>query len=287
MRLHPSAPLLALALAACSAGTPHRSPTPADLALLDRAENALIAGCMHARGFVYWPPPPPAESPPKDFPYVIDDVAWARAHGYGMADQLRIMRAHAANPNTRYVAALPPDRRRAYTLAMDGSGRADRVLSVRLPSGVTLHRTTDGCTARAKTRLYRDLNGWFRAEAIIDNISAEVQPKVRHDPRYTAARSAWSRCMAALHHPYAGPEEIRARLGHLSSDPSTEEERETTLAVAEATCAKSTGFGAAATALDREYRTAATDNEKSSFQTRQRLRAAALPRAQALLNDHT
>lgn len=50
----------------------------------DRAEQILVRRCMHSRGFQYHVEPSarPAPSSPRH-PYGIDDVAWARAHGFG------------------------------------------------------------------------------------------------------------------------------------------------------------------------------------------------------------
>ena len=50
--------------------------------LLHRASERLMARCMARHGFAYAEQPPPSPREP-DFRYVLDDVGWARRHGYG------------------------------------------------------------------------------------------------------------------------------------------------------------------------------------------------------------
>src|SRR5438874_431245 len=59
------------------------SLTAADRALLYQAEQTAIQNCLRDKGFRYWPEPQPSASVSNRFPYVIDDVAWARANGFG------------------------------------------------------------------------------------------------------------------------------------------------------------------------------------------------------------
>ncbi|ELP69722.1 hypothetical protein STRTUCAR8_09058 [Streptomyces turgidiscabies Car8] len=47
------------------------------------AEQLLIKECMEKQGHEYWVEPLRPDDVSTRFPYVVDDPAWARAHGYG------------------------------------------------------------------------------------------------------------------------------------------------------------------------------------------------------------
>src|SRR4051794_25468603 len=55
-----------------------RSITHADTELLYTAEQLLIKACMRRAGFTYHPAPRNPVPGYRDFPYVVDDVDWAR-----------------------------------------------------------------------------------------------------------------------------------------------------------------------------------------------------------------
>jgi hypothetical protein len=183
----------------------------------------LLSRCMRARSLRYTPRTPDPSLRPWELPYVIDDPAWARAKGYGPGRQ-QILAAKRGNANQRYIDALSAVDRAVYIAALYGPNPVG--LSVRLPSGSTITRSSAGCQAAAETALYGDLATWFRVMTVVQNADAVVVPRVRGDARYRRAVAAWARCMRAAGRDVADPAEPRTG----AVEPTRE------LAVAEATC---------------------------------------------------
>ena len=96
---------------------PSRAVTAAETALLDRAEERLVSRCMAEAGFTYReePQPGPRGAADREFPYVVDDVAWAKTYGYGISATSR-HRRRATRATTTSAACRPND----------GSGAASR-----------------------------------------------------------------------------------------------------------------------------------------------------------------
>ncbi|MCK2244615.1 MULTISPECIES: hypothetical protein [unclassified Crossiella] len=250
---------------------PGPAPLPAldDHAALAQAEQALIRECMRELGFEYRVSAPSTAPPRRDFPYALDDPAWAAAHGYGPAPE-----PPAENPNQSYYARQPRGRAEAALKAIHGD--RPRALSVRVPGGALTTRSDNGCQAEAEARLYGELAEWFKAETVVRELPSLRRSRVLADPRFAAAAGSWADCMRAEGHPHATPAEARAAL-------PLPAEAERKLAVAEAGCAVRTGFAAAATTLDREHDTRLNREFQSEVDTERRLRADAVPRARAVL----
>ncbi|MFJ7149079.1 hypothetical protein ACIQVT_12895 [Streptomyces sp. NPDC100445] len=246
--------------------------------VLDVAEQVLERDCMRRLGFRFWVVPPAAPGARRDFPYAVDDIAWARAHGYGADRLAALRRAAVADPNQRYLLSLPPARRAALVAALNGP--SPRGLTADLPNGVQVTHSDTGCTAEAERRLYGDLPAWFRATRITASLAGERVAAVQRDPRYRTARDRWARCMKAAGLPYADPQQSRA-----AADPErgASRTREIRLAVSEATCAQSTGLSRVAAALDRAYGARLRHRYPGAYGDLARLTAAALPRARALV----
>ncbi|WP_461008045.1 hypothetical protein [Streptomyces capparidis] len=254
-------------------------------ALLKRAEERLIRRCMERAGFRYQERRAEREPRARQFPFVVDDVAWARAHGYGSDRARRPAGKGGATPGAAYPAGLSPERRHAWKRALEGTGRQ---LSVRLAGGVRISASDRGCAARARAALYRDLPRWYRAEKITQNLDGFVREKVTGDARYTRAEARWSACMRDRGFPgLSGPGELRRRLDRgtrgLTAAKARAEEART--AVAEAACATSTPLARTARALDREHRAAVRARFRQEFTDLARLREAAVPRARAVLGE--
>ncbi|HEY9371071.1 hypothetical protein, partial [Streptomyces sp.] len=234
--------MLMLALTAsggCAAPTEERAaPAPSTLTWSDqqsltRAEQRLISDCLAERGFRY-EIRVPQEPPPRRFPYVVDDVAWARAHGFGRDEERRIAALKAADPNERYFRGLPPRRQKAALAALNGARPVG--LSARMPGGGVVAASDQGCTARAQRRLYGDLRGWFEARLTVANLTPLYVPKVRADPGFRRSVTAWAACMTGRGHRYANPDALRAALPGVRTRVA-----ETELVVAETECAADSG----------------------------------------------
>lgn len=111
-------------------GEPVPALTAAEEETLRQASERLIARCMGAHGFAYAEQPPPVVEP--EFRYVLDDVSWARQHGYGPLTGRRDEPARDVNDGN--LAALTPTRRKSWQYRLMGAGRSTG-------PGVTRRRT--------------------------------------------------------------------------------------------------------------------------------------------------
>jgi hypothetical protein len=257
--------------------------------LLWDAEQLLLRDCMAEHGFKYWVAPRNPVAEDRDFPYVVDDMGWARRHGYGSDVLEQITRLRAQNPNRRYLEALPAERRRAAFAALNGEGprpgavaRRPDELEARLPTGGVVRRSAVSCTSQAQRRLYGDLPTWYRVTKVVQNLNGVRKARVIQDPRFTAAVSAWSACMRQRGHPYADPREARAKTTlNGSAGPRSRKAREAEVgtAVAEAACAHAAGLSAVARDLDEKYGRALDEQYRSDFTTERRMQRQALNHA--------
>lgn len=268
--------------------TPGRELGDAQQARLDYSEQLVIRRCMAERGFPYWvPPKPPTAEESKNVGYVLDDVEWAREHGYGGDLARKADAAREKDPNTEYAGGLSSARRAAYDTALGGAS-AER-LTVELPTGETVTSETGGCEAEARRWLYGDLATWFRVDAIGTNLLPLYVPDLLADKRFGKALKAWSRCMHGKGLRYAAPDGIDAGLPRLTQglSPARAHSTEVRLAVAEATCARSSGLATTGRSLEREYRARVGEPYARDLATRGRLQRAALDRAEELLAGPT
>ncbi|WP_432946076.1 hypothetical protein ACQPXM_07270 [Kribbella sp. CA-253562] len=243
--------------------------TAADRTVLHRAEQRLIKQCMTAAGFEYVEKPPPVESFDRRFPYVIDDVAWAKANGYGPRPEDR-----APDPTGNYLKIMPADRQRAWQRALVGSNRS---ISVDMPNGGRLSTADNGCQADARRALYADLEDWYRARRTVDGLTYQVYGEVRKAPQFETSRKKWSACVRATGYPADDP----GRLVEPTDPRATRDQA----ALVEATCAVSSGFGPATRALHTQHLTQISAEHRRTVQDLDALEHAALPRAKAVLGN--
>lgn len=288
VRVPAVAVVVALLVTGCHAerhqpGSPIGIPglTADESELLDRAEQLLIRDCMRRRGFEYTVVSRPAQPQDRDFPYVVDDVDWARKHGYGVDLRRRRDAVARAEPNTKRLDGMSESARAAALSALNGVPGASTDLTALLPFGVTARRSASSCTSEAERGLYGDLPTWYRAKRVTENLSAVRIPLVLGDARYQRATAAWSRCMTHTGHPYDTPASTRDAV--LSADPPMPRDREVTLAVTEANCAHRTSLSATVSDLDRQYAQRVDDRYAADIADRRRLQHHALPRAHAIV----
>jgi hypothetical protein len=286
-------------LAACSAqnegaafpAEPARLPpevTADEARVLWDAEQALVRDCMARYGFKYWAVPRNSIPENREFPYVVDDLGWARRHGYGSDILQQIDRLRERNPNRRYLDSLPGQRRAAAFVALYGvapqpsaATRRPDQLEARLPTGAVVRRSAASCTSEAPGRLYGDLRTWFRSTRVVQNLTDLRRTRVVNDPRFTTAVSAWAACMRARGHPYAHPRLARAA-ALAAKDPvgsTTREQREKQIAVAEAICAGETGLSTETRELDEKYGRDLVARYRPDVTAERRMRRDALPTA--------
>ncbi|MFI6619423.1 hypothetical protein [Streptomyces sp. NPDC050528] len=258
-------------------GTPRAAGSPAETLRL--AEQLLIKECMEKEGHKYWVEPPSPDDVAIRFPYVVDDPAWAKAHGYG-TDLRREREAEVRrNANQRYFRSMPADTR--ATLVNDLNGARPQGLSARLPNGVRVTHSDQGCQATAERELYGNLQAWFRATRVTDSLAGLRVGLVTNDKRYKAAVKPWARCMRERTYPYADP--ARTRAAATLPETPWPHAKEVRLASAEAACAVSSGLSTVAKSLDSEYRDRLRRSHPRETADLTRLKREALPRARAIV----
>ncbi|MEV8374806.1 hypothetical protein AB0P21_18865 [Kribbella sp. NPDC056861] len=250
-----------------------------DKVLLRGAEERLIRECMSAAGFTYYEKPRPPKSGEPDFPYVVTDVAWARANGYGVKQS-----APPADPTAQYFAGLSKDQQDAWRTTLVGSGKQ---ISVELAPGERLSVSDKGCIASARRTLYGDLPGWFKARRTVDNLEFLVQDKVRRDQRYGVAMADWAGCVRGRGYDAGGPGALREIVAQRIKGRAADVVRAAELdaAVVEATCANSTSLAATLLALEPEHRASVTADHRRELAELNVFEQTALPRARSALRQ--
>ncbi|MET9541829.1 hypothetical protein ABZY16_30730 [Streptomyces sp. NPDC006553] len=254
--------------------------TTADDRLLHDAEQRLLRDCMGRQGFTYRVFPIGDDPESTLFPYVVDDAAWARRHGYGAELRRQRQALAKSDPNRAYFAALPADRR--ATALVTANGPSPDGLTVRLPGGGTMRRSDRGCVAEAQRRLYGDLGSWFRSSTRVGTLQQILRSRVVADTGYQKSLGVWRRCMGRTGYAFATP--AAARAAALSPVRPLPKDREIGLALAEVRCAEESALSGTARRLDAHHDRLLAEEYRADVETRDRLRAAALPRARRILS---
>ncbi|WP_322983902.1 hypothetical protein [Streptomyces sp. S584] len=252
---------------------------------IEYAEYALVKECMENKGFSYWVGPVASVDARKAGRYVIDDIAWAKKYGYGRPFDEAAEKERGEHPNVRFPNALPRKDRIRYNTALNGD--YDDVLSVDLPAGGAIETPRTGCWAGARTHLYGDLEGWFKAKKTVTSLTPFYVPRILADKRMKKTVSAWSNCMKEAGRPFSSPDEIREKRAANTAGMSSPEAQayEVDLAVAEATCAVKTNLGKTARRLEREHRSALLKKYGKENAAYQRMGLGALSRARNLTGE--
>ncbi|WP_413755108.1 hypothetical protein [Streptomyces sp. MMBL 11-3] len=258
---------------------PVRELTRSEQGRVEQAEQHLIQQCMRRQGFRYWVLPRVDADTDRAFLYrfVRDDVAWARAYGYGERLRKTALAAKEHDPNLTYRKGLSAAGRERYAAALQGGGDTP-FLTVELPAGGAVRGPNGGCLRSARETLYGDSEAYFRTDTIASNLARTYLPKVMHDPQFTAGLRDWSRCMyRATGHHYADPAAARAgaaRTGGLDTARAWRVEVKT--ATAEATCAHQTSLSDTLARLDRRYGDPVRERYADEIATSGRMKLAAL-----------
>lgn len=106
-----------------------RPVTAQEAKLLDRAQQILVRRCMSRHGFKVWITSRTVLPHARRFMYVVDDVAWAQKHGFGVDIERRVAKRRRSDPNRRYFSSLSPSRARGGAAGIQrsasrGSGSA-------------------------------------------------------------------------------------------------------------------------------------------------------------------
>ncbi|MGW0705311.1 hypothetical protein ACWD4G_04950 [Streptomyces sp. NPDC002643] len=269
-------------------GRAHKGPRPEaltwrqELRVTD-AQQRLTKRCMERHGFEYWEDRRLTLEESRPVRFVQDDVAWARAYGYGGRIDAKNQKARESNPIGTYRQGLSPSRRAAFDVALDGGDDA-RMLTAPLPGGGEIRKRLGGCTEEAERKLYGDPAEWFRTAKIAMGLNSLYAEDLMRDRQLTEALQAWSDCMKNAGQSYKDPQAARdavrvntGRLGEARADEAFTAERRT--AVADATCARETSLRAVASARETYYQDRLRDRYGKDLDTYRRLGRQAYDRA--------
>jgi hypothetical protein len=249
-----------------------------DLDVLHQAEEILVRDCMARQGFTYWPQPRTHAPDTERFPYVVDDLQWAQANGYGRAERQELERQ--ASSATRYYRSLPQDRQQAWLAAYHGDRPSG--LEAPLPFAGKVRHSEKGCAAQAWQELYGDMRQWFRVSRFTEAVGEMRVGQTLQDARYVAARKRWQECMAAEGFSAEAPLSFRKQ--QLEYQGADGEARDRAAATSEAKCAMRSGLSQVARQVDAADAATLEKRYQSEYGAAERLRDAALPKALSLLN---
>ncbi|MEV0326142.1 hypothetical protein AB0H63_06755 [Micromonospora echinospora] len=247
--------------------------------ILDLAEQILVRDCMARSGFRVWLTPPNPIPEDKDFPYVVDDIAWAQQHGYGSDIEKQIEHLRSEDPNGQYFATLSSQQKEAASVALHGP--AGKGVEVALPSGGVVGHSDRGCGAEAQRKLYGDFANWYRMNTFVKDLVSERRGLVLGDHRYKTAVLQWADCMRAQGMAYGSPMETRDAVRDKKRFDRGAEIR---LATAEAGCAARSGLSGVAHQLDQHYAEQLKKRYAEEVTAEARLRETALPRATEIID---
>ncbi|MFI2415662.1 hypothetical protein [Streptomyces sp. NPDC018947] len=264
-----------------------RELTNAEEFQLDAALEVLVKKCANEAGFPYWVGPVASVTERKGWGYVLDDVAWAKKHGYGGQFKQQAEKLRLNDRNIAYANTLPHKERIRYINVLDG-GPSGGMLSTELPSGGTLRTPREGCRAKAKGQLYGNFETWFRVESISTNLNPLYLPYLVRDEDFIQGLRDWSSCMREKGYDYASPSDIRTELPQLTKDLSKGEAHsvEVEIAVDEAMCARVTSFAETARTLEGEYRDKWTHRYREDTSLYQHMRLAGLTQAKVIAAEY-
>ncbi|MER6450654.1 hypothetical protein [Streptomyces venezuelae] len=273
------------ALPADGAGqrAPARALEAAELDVLHTAGELLVQDCVRAQGFSYWPVPRLPHPDWRDFPYGVDDVDWARGHGFGRRIERQLDEEAASGPAARYRSGLSAERLEALGVALMGPDA--KGLSVGNPGGGTLSHSDRGCIAASWRQLYGDARLWYGASETVKQLGAVRTGRVDQDPAFRTALAGWSECVGRRGFPAAHP--VRQRDEQLAQTGPAAEAQDVPTATAQAECARSTGLADTAQNLHRRYSDMIRAEYRAAFDAMRRMQVAALPTARDVVARHT
>lgn len=164
--------------------------------------DTQVAACMMAQGFTWQPtaPLPGSALAAGD----RTSLAWARAHGLGVTDQLTsLSEPSAVDPNTAYLASLDADEADRWKTTLWGDtsslvSEADEPV-VYAPAGCL---GAAYATSRAAFALFQQFDDELQT---LDN-------RIAADPRVMAHQTQWVTCMQAAGYSYVDQASMRSDL---------------------------------------------------------------------------
>lgn len=265
----------------------------ANLSFLVAAESQLVARCMKAAGFVFYPAPEVPDSPTDPFDHAALSVADAKRDGYGLVrgkdvaqpgDQRADPGAAAQQANEAYVKKLTAADAERYTRTLFGTD--DTAVQVKV-GDQTISQNSNGCQATVQRGIYGDFAKHLQTSVVTGNVLAQASQRVSGDQELIASQKQWSQCMRQAGYVYASRRQARTEISQRyyqrGVDRNAVFRAEIATAIADATCAASTGFEQVQRAAQaRAVAQVVTDYEGVLLAARE-LNSAAVTRAKAAL----
>lgn len=255
-----------------------RPPTPAELDVLHDAVEFRIRDCMAAQGVRYIPGPRSPGFGYRSFPYVIDDVGWAKAHGFGRDIEAKLDQDAKNGTAGRYYHSLSREQLDAYGQALT-RGRLTG-LSATSPLGGTVTHSDGGCEAEVWQQIYGSAAQWFQASTIVTNLDNIRHSMVQSDNKFAVAVHAWSKCMLGNGIAVADPATLQQT--QLAKTGVTAQSQDIAVATFEAQCAVTSGLSRSVQELDHSYGDQLHTKYRSTYDTLYRLQLTALPLARSV-----
>lgn len=153
------------------------------VAIQERSDD-LVAECMAAQDFRWLPnvPPPGSSLAAGD----RASLAWAKAHGLGVTDQLAVLVGGSrADPNSEFLASLTEVERDRWMVALQGD------TSVLVTTDEPVAFAPAGCLGSA----FSTTRPWFELYRMFEQDLDTLAKRIDNDPRVVEHRSIWATCM--------------------------------------------------------------------------------------------
>lgn len=158
-------------------------------ALLQNADNTLIAKCMRGRDFSYDPAvtPIPVDAMATTNAYALLAPATAARQGYGIVDNALTQKASGRLGGD----AQPDGSAPGFSAALTGTDR--HKVTITSASGLSLFFDSDGCVTTAVDELYG--GQWNKVSFNLETLSDQIEQQVEASKPWTGAIARWSGCM--------------------------------------------------------------------------------------------
>ena len=259
--------------------------TAAESAVLHRAEEQEVQGCMARRGFDYLVVPVgDDEREAAVSPYGLLTESQASQNGYGLG--LRRLQKSPSDPNTPQLSASSQHSRRAWEEALKGTRGGPRE-EIALEVGPTVSVPTDSCVSVARRALYGV--SWERNYYTLQSLSISIARSTLKHPLVKAAEDEWAVCMRDEGFPYQEREAplrtVKEQLDAAKSDMAAVRaagREELRIAVADYACQEDVGLAEQIALAQTKVETGLPATTRSMVRDFKTARQAALKRAEAV-----
>ncbi|MBN6057660.1 hypothetical protein JYK22_37405, partial [Nonomuraea sp. RK-328] len=231
--------------------------SPADVGVLEGAEELLVRDCMRRRGMAW-------EVLPRS---AAEDVEPLNRRRYGVVEpeMARLFGYHT-----------PPDR---PTVARRAAARDSRARSLSAEERQAAYGEKDGCLEQARTHLEK---GTPKVDgALFNRVISETFQRSQRDPRVVQVFQAWSACMREQGWQYADPLAAITDRRWMRNGPASQEEIRA--AQADVRCKVRTGLVSIWSAAEKRIQDDAVAAHPAEFRALQESKDRQLAAARAVL----